>query len=481
MKISMPESTKNAVTCIDELLMQNYKTYTDFESGIDTVAEKMKQEITNSPSEYDASLPCFYISNAGDDNNDGRTPATAWQTLKNVNDPEKTFAGCNILFKRGGIWRGEIQIPHSHMTFSAYGTGQKPRLYGSYRNYAKPEYWKKSEYENVWYTDLCSNNVGMIAINHSDVLGKYDEIMCYRNLLGKDGFEGPHQLCKEFNFHSNPDEAITYLYCDKGNPGEVYDSIEFGEDYNLIHATPNAQEDITFDNLLIKYVGRCAVSGLDGRKNVTVRNCIFCYLGGSIWRVYDKNKRTVGLGNAVESFGGCDGFYVYGNWIYQIYDTAITHQCSQIPPTSLMDDIRYVGNLCEFCHWSIEFYNMETPDNVRYVHNVRIHHNILRLGGYGWGSRGRENAAALFNSFGLCRDTENHIAYNNIFDRCAGGIVRYANENDKKIRTFDNVYIQRRDGALGWIYDGVKPFDGAEKTITELLGEETPCVFYEGE
>lgn len=91
MKRNIPATAQNAVGYIDWLNSQDLKTYADYEKGIDTVAEKMKQDIINSPSEYDASLPTFYVSNSGNDENDGRTPETAWQTLKNVNDPEKTF------------------------------------------------------------------------------------------------------------------------------------------------------------------------------------------------------------------------------------------------------------------------------------------------------------------------------------------------------------------------------------------------------
>jgi len=480
MKRNIPATAQNAVGYIDWLNSQDLKTYADYEKVIDIVAEKMKQDIINSPSEYDASLPTFYVSNSGNDENDGRTPETAWQTLKNVNDPEKTFEGCNILFERGGIWRGLIRVPHSHMTFSAYGVGLKPRFYGSRMNYAEPEYWKKSEYENVWYTDLCTKNVGMIAINHSDVIGKYDEIMCYRHTVGKDGFEGPWQLCKEYDFYGHLDEAITYLYCEKGNPGEVYDSIELGEGFTLIAPGSEAKTDLIFDNLYLKFVGCHGIAGLGGRQNVIVRNSLFCYLGGSILDGH-AGGRTSGFGNAIETYGDCNGYYVYGNWIYQIYDTAITHQCSAGARNCFMDDVQYVGNLCELCHWSIEFYNNPAKGLERYVHDTDIHHNLIRKGGYGWGSRGREAGSAMFNSFTLCPDTVNFVAHDNIYDRSAGGIVRYNRGGDEKIRTFNNIYIQKRDGALGWIFDGVKSFDGAEKTIEELLKEERPTVFYEGE
>lgn len=477
MRRKISAAAENAVLAIDELNSAGYTTYADYEKGVDYVAEKMKHDITYSDSVYDPEKPTFYVSNSGDDSNDGKSPETAWKTLDKVNDPASVCEGCNVLFERGGLWRGIIRVPHNGMTYSAYGVGMKPRFYGSRRNYAKPEYWKKTEYENVWYTDLCTKNVGLVAINHSDVLGKYDEIMCERHNIGKDGFSGPQDLKKDYDFYGHLDEEKCFLYCSKGNPGEVYDSIELGEGFTLVTPTPAAHEGITFDNLCIKFVGCHGIAGLGGHEKITVQNCIFAYLGGSILDGF-AGCRTVGFGNAVETYGSCNGYYVNANWIYQIYDTAITHQRSVDNTDCHMRDVEYVGNLCEFCHWSIEFYNQPNEGHERSVHNTDVHHNLLRCGGMGWGSRGRAEGAALFNSFTLPMDTVNFVTHNNIYDRSAGGLVRLNRGGDEKIQAFGNTYIQKKDGALGWIFDGVKTFDNAPEKILEYCKEENARYFY---
>ena len=478
MKRNLPIAARLAVNAIDDLNACNITSYVEYEKGIDEVAEKMKRDIVYSESVYDKSKKTFYVSNSGDDANDGLSPETAWKTLDKINDPESVCENCNILFERGGLWRGFIRVPYNGITYSAYGVGMKPRFYGSSKNFAHPSYWHKSEYENVWYTTDCTRNVGMIAINHSDVIGKYDEIMCYRHVVGLDGYEGPWQLCKEYDFYGHLDEAITYLYCDKGNPGEVYDSIELGEFFCLITPTPNASKDLVFDNLSLKYVGAHGIAGLGGRTNVTVQNCLFCYLGGSILDGH-LGKRVSGYGNAVEVYGSCDGYYVNGNWIYQIYDTAITHQCSSGPRDCHMNDVEYVGNLCELCHWSIEYYNNPNGGGHRTVSNVNVHHNVVRNGGYGWGSRGREKGAALFNSFILTPETSNFVNHNNIYDRCAGGIIRFHEGGDRKIKNIWNTYIQKRDGYLGQAYGDWHTFDDAENKILEICKEENARFFYE--
>ena len=102
-----------------------------------------------------------------------------------------------------------------------------------------------------------------------------------------------------------------------------------------------------------------------------MRNCVFCYLGGSILKGH-AGANLSGYGNAVQVYCGCDGYYVNGNWIYQIYDTAITHQYSgsRSDKPNHMSNVEYIGNLCEYCHWSIEYYNpasITAPDTPRSV------------------------------------------------------------------------------------------------------------------
>ena len=476
MKEVLPLAAKKAIGYIDELNATE-KDYDAYAAGIDAIAEKMKKDIAESESVYDPSNVTFYVSNGGDDDADGKSPETAWKTLKNVNDKTKVCENCNVLFERGGIWREALRVPCNGMTFSAYGKGMKPRFYGSRRNYAKPEYWKKSEFKNVWYTDLCTKNVGLIAFNHSDELGKYDEIMGYRHSIGRDGFTGPQDLTKNYDFYGHLDEEKCYLYCDKGNPGEVYESLELGEAVHLM-VPVEGKIGLTFDNLMLKFTGCHGIAGLGGCQKVTVQNCIMCYLGGSILDGF-AGSRTVGFGNAVETYGSCNGYWVNGNWIYQIYDTAITHQFSQCNASCHMQDVEYTGNLCEYCHWSIEFYNQPTPGYHRSVYDTNVHHNILRCGGMGWGSRGREEGAALFNSFTLPEDTKNFVTHDNIYDRSAGNIVRLNRGGDEKIEAHNNTYIQKKGGSLGWIFDGVKTYDGdVKEKIREYIKEEDARFYF---
>lgn len=458
----------NAEKNIDELNRRGITDYEAYENGIEHIADAMKHDIANSESDYDPSLPTFYVSNSGNDEADGKTPETAWKTLDKINSPDATPEHCNILFERGGLWRGFVQPPHQYITYSAYGKGKKPCIYGSKQNYADPALWEQTEYKNVWRTTACGNNVGLVAINHSDEYGRYDEIMGIRAVAGANGFSGAADLRRNYQFWSNINEPELYLYCTFGNPGEVFDSIELGERMNIFR---NGNH-IKVDNICIKFTGAHGV-GIGNCTDYTVQNCIFAYLGGSVLTGFGGGNIT-GYGNAVQVYGGCNGYYVNGNWIYQIYDTAITHQfnASRSDVPNHMKDVEYIGNLCEYCHWSIEYYNPDSivaPETPRTVKNVNVSHNVLRYGCYGWGSVGRQEGGALFNSFCLTKNTENFEARSNILDRSLGNLVRLNAGGDEKLLASDNTFIQKDGRAFGFCYG--KNYVYTEKTAQNCASE----------
>ena len=76
----------------------------------------------------------YYVSNAGNDSNNGTTSTTSWQTLSKVNS--KTFApGDQILFQKGDVFYGNLTIKGSGtsgnpITYGAYGTGESPIITG---------------------------------------------------------------------------------------------------------------------------------------------------------------------------------------------------------------------------------------------------------------------------------------------------------------------------------------------------------------
>lgn len=72
----------------------------------------------------------YYVSNKGNDGNDGRSPETAWATLDRVNEAPLQY-GDAVFFERGGVWRNTTVETKEGVTYSAYGEGAKPRICAS--------------------------------------------------------------------------------------------------------------------------------------------------------------------------------------------------------------------------------------------------------------------------------------------------------------------------------------------------------------
>jgi parallel beta-helix repeat protein len=84
---------------------------------------------------YTVNATVYYVSNSGNDSNAGTSESLPWKTLTKVNSFTPK-AGDQILFKRGDEWTGSITVKasgtsSSRITYGAYGTGNKPKIYGS--------------------------------------------------------------------------------------------------------------------------------------------------------------------------------------------------------------------------------------------------------------------------------------------------------------------------------------------------------------
>jgi hypothetical protein len=104
-------------------------------AGLAAIVGGLPAQAANPVSKVVAPIPSrtgttFYVSAAGNDNNDGRTPATAWATLAKVN--ATTFnRGEQVLFNGGDTFVGQLlpSVPNAPSTggpvvYGSYGTGR---------------------------------------------------------------------------------------------------------------------------------------------------------------------------------------------------------------------------------------------------------------------------------------------------------------------------------------------------------------------
>ncbi|MDD4773027.1 MAG: hypothetical protein PHZ09_05410 [Eubacteriales bacterium] len=377
----------------------------------------------------------LYVSNDGNDKNSGNSPDSAWATLDRVN----TFSfgeGDTVLFARGGLWRGQLQC-HGGVTYSAFGTGEKPKIYGSDYNYAKL-IWEATDTRHVFVlSQPLPEDAGLIVFDN----GKAHS---YKKITGIDAFNGnPGTLINDLDMYHGDDRRI-YLRSDKGNPSTRFNDIEIAAHR---HAVTVAGDNVTIDNLCIMYAGSHGI-GTSNRAGLTVQNCILGWIGGSM----QQKGSSTRYGNAIEIYVSCRNFTVENCYIYEVYDAAITHQFKHANKTSVvMENVTYRGNLIENCSYSIEYFLDQTGNTGQIMRNILIEDNICRFAGFGWGDqRPDRNTPAHIKGWNHKNPAENFKIRNNVFDRSRYMMIHCGADDPEHLPVFEaNTFVQFKDGGFG--------------------------------
>ncbi len=488
------------------------KATKDFLEKNDALFEQRKQEILNTKDLLKISGTTYYVSNNGDDNNDGKSPETAWKTIERINNAELSY-GDGVFFNRGDIFRGCVMAV-SGVSYGAYGEGPKPKIYSSDKCLADEALWELYDKEhNIWKLKEITCDVGTLVFNHGEAHSrklipsfKNNKFVCRNN--PEKLFVMSEEMTEDLDIYwhytdeiSDDEEHIIlfkgesigelYVRCDKGNPGKVFDSVEpllrtFG--FKVA-----AESDVTIDNICIKYVGGHGIVGGGAEvKNLTVTNCEFGWIGGTIQnfnqRAANLDRRGVitRFGNAIEIYGGCNKFTVYNNYIYEVYDAGITQQVGS-PNKIMQEGIAYCNNVIEKCVYGIEYFLGQRGEEKGCIKDAVISDNFIRLSGYGWGQqRYNPDTPALINSWLISNPSENFVIKDNIFDRGKYNFLVLAAFTDEDCPKLDgNTYIQHLGGPLGRYggYYGDKLtrhiFDlNAEETINNVFGDKNAKVYY---
>lgn len=370
----------------------------------------------------------YYISNMGDDASDGTTPEYAWKTFKNVDATAGTLkAGDRVLFERGSTFRGSLQLV-SGVTYSAYGDGDKPQLYGSLQNYAVPELWEKDPQNGVWKMDVGSmRDIGNIVFDH-DYLNNW----AMKRLT--------KCLKLDFDFYHDRENGLLFLYFEKGNPGAEFKDIQICSNDHILWGK-NYMHDILIEDLCVKYTGGHGICFWNGTKNITVRNCEIGCIGGSM---LDCNVR---YGNGFEVVDNCEDIMVESNYVYHCYDAGITHQ-SGYQPGCMQRNICFRNNRIEYCNYNIEYY-VSTENGM--IENTIYEGNTLRYAGYGFGSVNRigSNTSVLSHICCYTRNMpcKNFVIRNNVFDYSLRKILAIGSPNAKDglgPTVYGNTYILKK-------------------------------------
>lgn len=443
----------------------------EFLAEIDRMAEERKTAIRSSKSEYPTTGTVYYVSTEGNDDNDGKSADTPIKTLEKVSALEYA-PGDTVLFKRGETFRGKM-LAKEGVTYSAYGEGAKPKIYGWDKNSADPSLWKETDVKSVWeYAEKYTLDIGNIV---------FDDATTARKVIRSDEKDGKHldyRANREFNDYHDLTENMTfyhdykgtgkiYLRCEAGNPGSLYKEIEMAKKEHTIQG--GTARNVTIDNLEIAYAGSHGI-GFGETSGLTVTNCELKWIGGSIQTEIGAYNRTwpTPYGNAIEIYGSAVDYTVDNCYIWQAYDAGVTHQSG----VGKHKNVHYTNNVIEKCVYDIEIFVGEDEDGRSAHEDIYIENNILRKGGgFGHDQRPDTGVTAIIRNGGITKNTKNFTATNNIFDRSKGKIVSAHTDGGSMLVYTDNLFVQ----AAGYVViqkNGTNFFsDVGIKSGLEALGD----------
>lgn len=451
---------------------------------LDALAEERRQRILTAPDTLMITGTAYYVSNAGSDENDGLTPSTAWQTLAKAS-AAALCPGDGVLLCRGDLFRGTLRA-QSGVSYGAYGEGPKPKIYVGTRDLADPALWEVYDKErSIFRLRDTIRDVGTLVFNGGEAVAyklipsyiggrfvcRLDEervfdvhtelerdLDMYWEFAGTKMTTAPDDQAPVPDMYDAPDGYL-YLRCDRGNPGEVFASIEAAESAHGI--VVGGCQNVCIENLTIRYAGRHGIAAVGVCvSGLHVRGCELGWIGGVIhsFTACDPNfpeahrGSVARFGNAIEIYGGCDDYVVEDCYIYQCYDAGITHQVSTFGQKRTMTNILYKNNLIEHCVYSIEYF-LDTPedDTECYMDGVDISGNILRFAGEGWGQQ-RHNAhtPAHIKGWSYTNPARSFVIRDNVFDRAAYQMIHAVAKKQESAPTMQgNTYIQYRGGMVG--------------------------------
>lgn len=391
---------------------------------VDAKADALLKSIEDAPDTIKANGgKTYYISADGKDTNDGLTPEKAKKDYMAL----KTFlkSGDAVLFRRGDVFRGQIKLM-SGVSYGAYGEGVKPRFYGS-TNGLDGE-WTETETKGVYKFSQSIGNYSNIVFNNGEAVGR--PVKNKSDLTKK-----PLNVCWE---------GKIYLYSPEGNPSEIFHSIEIVDGYSLFVSGDGDLHDVHAQNLCLMYAGVHGFGSLGRAKNITIEGCIIGFMGG-----LDLYKGGKSLGNAIEFMGCANNVTVKNNYLFQCYDTGVTHQGPMNNSQSAdFDNITYDSNLIEYCVWAIESWiyarNGATAEdkatgNTWTFGTVNVTNNICRYSGWGWGSLDRPDKNVYAD---VTYTSLNHVEplkiTGNIFDRSRRYAINLQKGTDASLLFIEN-------------------------------------------
>ena len=468
----------------------------------------------------------YYVSNDGNDDNDGLTPETAWQTISRLAQEAGGWEregvlkpGDAVFFRRGDIFRDQnFHLGTDGLTFSAYGEGEKPIFTTSSENGSGGEKWELIYEDNtgkkIWqyYRDM--SDVSRLILNDGEAITTriyefYDGngyISCEATGWWQHEAEGvtlldtllplEDSMIEDLTIISRPERfegwdyidcgvGPLYLRCDSGNPGELFDSIEFTE-YALSSNIYLCASNCVFDNISFRCNGKSYIQPDKWKEvqNTVIQNCEFAYGGCTV--TYYREREDGAL--VVEVQG--DGIYnivrnttIRNNYFHDGAISSVTYEGDNFDDKDAVNGyFHYLDNV------SVNTNGIRldsTADALKYLDSVKVCGNQV------WNTGGMDQGKLIYsegslvlmpNNYGECviednvfYGTKNGHAMNALLDIF---LYNFESAGYTRPQFGNNIYVQYAGRNFGdffmqvgetWAMDDPKLLTKAAK----LLGDTT--------
>lgn len=453
-------------------------TQTDFEAAYRPYTDWRIYEIRTTQSDIKPAEggTAYYVSNNGNDSNDGLTPETAVTSYTAVMG-RGLKSGDVIYFERGSEFRGTITVNTEGITFAAYGEGKAPVFRSHFESGAGEDAWEATDAENVYvYKNRITEDVGQIVFD--------DTYYTYKSFYTKDDVSNSKakkyvnsykDLKEDLQLYHDLTKKYVYVYSSEGNPGERFSSIEFGTAAAAFKIYAN---NVTVDGLCIKNSGfgisAAAKDGTNTIRGLTVQNCEFGWIGG-----YSRGSDNERLGNGIEIWGGAVDFIAKNNYFYQIYDAGLTFQFSSTTERAEVNNVQFCNNVFDYCNYSIEYF-MTIPGDEE-MKDFVIDGNLCWYAGEGLcAQRPDRSGCNHIKSWGHNNGLSNPIKVtNNLFALGFRQLCETLDNTNIGAAYDNNIYVQTEDKRVAinaQMEDYFKMDENVKLNIEQYLGDKNATI-----
>ena len=310
-----------------------------------------------------------YVSSAGDDANDGRTPERAWRSLEKVN--AELPAGGEVRLRRGDVFSGCLRVRGGEgadrpTVVSAWGEGAAP-VVSLYRRVRRdPKVWV-SVGKNLWRLNLASRSdfAGNLGKKNNFGFIKVDGRICGNRKFGKEA------LAAQWDYR---EDAAHLVVWNEKNPAEAAKDICLAPQVNGLELVGNLQ----VRDIVIEGTGAHGATG--SGENILIENCEFREIGGSI--LFPQTGLAPRYGNGVQLWTNSAHVAVKGCRFKDIYDVAVTLQGRR--PSASWADIVVSGCQIERCSQAYEIWATDCPAGIGFERCEFVGNRCSDIG-FGWG------------------------------------------------------------------------------------------------